>query len=300
VLRVLEVAETRPETRILATGARQHGLVTTAQVLAVGWSSDVIAGRVRSGWLRRRHRGVYLVGPLESPDTPAMAAVLAAGPGSLISHYPAAVLWGVRPLVPGPMHITTEAGGRSRPGIIVHRAALHPQDATLRHGIPVTSAARTLLDFATTAPMSDLDRATNEARILHLVSDRSLNEQLSRYPHHRGRAALRQAMRPEPKLTRSEAERLMLALIRKARLPEPETNARVGTWEVDALWRDAGLVVEFDSYTFHSSRSSFERDRRKDRELQALGYTVLRFTWRELTDEPEAVVAAISRALALR
>jgi hypothetical protein len=112
---------------------------------------------------------VYLVGPLESPDTPAMAAVLAAGPGSRISHYPAAVLWGVRPLVPGPTHITAEAGGRSRPGIIVHRAALHPQDATRRHGIPVTSAARTLLDFATTAPRSDLDRATNEARILHLV-----------------------------------------------------------------------------------------------------------------------------------
>jgi very-short-patch-repair endonuclease len=92
----------------------------------------------------------------------------------------------------------------------------------------------------------------------------------------------------------------MLALLRKARLPEPETNARVGTWEVDALWRKAKLVVEIDGYTVHSTRRSFERDRRKDRDLQALGYTVLRFTWRELTDEPEAIVAAISRALALR
>jgi very-short-patch-repair endonuclease len=92
----------------------------------------------------------------------------------------------------------------------------------------------------------------------------------------------------------------MLALIRKARLPEPETNTRIGPYEVDALWPDHNLIVEFDSYTVHATRRSFERDRRKDRDLQALGYTVLRFTWRELTDEPEAVVAAISRALALR
>jgi predicted transcriptional regulator of viral defense system len=90
---VLEVAETRPEVGILAVAARQHGLVTTAQLLAVGWSKDVITGRVRSGWLRRRHRGVYLVGPLQTPHTQAMAATLATGPGAVLSFDPAAVVW---------------------------------------------------------------------------------------------------------------------------------------------------------------------------------------------------------------
>jgi Transcriptional regulator, AbiEi antitoxin len=91
-LMVLEVAETR---RILAAAGRQHGLVTTGQLVAYGWSHDVIAGRMRGGWLTRVYQGVYLVGPLETPHTAAMAAVLATD--GIVSSYPAAVLWDWRP-----------------------------------------------------------------------------------------------------------------------------------------------------------------------------------------------------------
>ena len=86
-------------------------------------------------------------------------------------------------------------------------------------------------------------------------------------------------------------------MIRAARLPAPETNVQLHGFEVDLLWRDQKLVVEIDGYAFHSTRRSFERDRRKDRELGAKGYRVLRLTWRELTDEPEATVAAVAAAL---
>ncbi len=78
----------------------------------------------------------------------------------------------------------------------------------------------------------------------------------------------------------------MLALIRSATLPEPRRNAPVGGWEVDFLWPDHGLVVEIDGYAFHSGRRAFERDRRKQAELQDLGFEVLRFTWRQITKEP--------------
>jgi very-short-patch-repair endonuclease len=285
---------------VLAFARDQHGVISSAQLVAAGISPRWVQRRVDRGWLRRLHRGVYLAGPLEAEHSLAMAATLAAGPGALISHYPAAVLWVLRPRCEGPMEITIVGRDRrNRDGIRIHVVnSLHPQDASRRHGIPVTSAARTLLDLAATAPTRDVERAVNEAQIHHRVSTHSLNEQFSRYPRHRGTAALKLAMRPEPKLTRSKAERLMLDLIRKARLPEPETNARVGTYEVDVLWREQKLVVEFDSYAFHSSRRSFERDRRKDRELNALGYTVLRFTWRELVHEHEAVVATLATALA--
>ena len=105
----------------------------------------------RRGWLRRIHRGVYLVGPLETPHTSAMAAVLAVGDGALLSHYPAAVLWGLRPARAEPMHVTVVAATSAADGFTVHRVAhLHPHDATRKHGIPVTSPARTLLDLATT------------------------------------------------------------------------------------------------------------------------------------------------------
>ncbi len=286
---------------MVAFARGQHGVVSSEQVARAGLGAQWVRNRVNTGWLLRFHRGVYLVGPLETAHTRLMAATLAAGPGALISHHPAAVLWEWRPPAEGPIDVTIPGRkARHRDGIRIHTTTLHPHDITRRHGIPVTSAARTLLDLAATTTADELDRALNEARLQHRVSSRSLNEQFSRYPHHRGTAALKAAIPQEPKLTRSKAERLMLDLIRKARLPTPEANVRIGGFEADLLWRDQKLVVEFDSWTFHSTRRAFERDRRKDRELQALGYRVLRFTWRELTTEPEAVVAAITRALTAR
>ena len=91
------------------------------------------------------------------------------------------------------MHVI--ASGRSRPGLVVHHTTLHPQDITRRHGIPVTSAARTILDLAATEPTAELERALNEAGLQRRVSPHSLNEQFSRYPRHRGTAALNKAAR---------------------------------------------------------------------------------------------------------
>ena len=291
----------RADREVFAVAGRQHGAITVGQLAEAGLSHDAVAHRVKRGWLRRKYRGVYLVGPLETPHTNAMAAVRAVGDGALLSHYPAAVLWGLRPPRTEPMHVTVVGRDVRSTEFAVHRVAhLHPHDATRRHGIPVTSPARTLLDLATTASHKDLDRATNEARVLHLVTDLSLNEQFSRYPRHRGTQAVRAAMRTDPALTRSEAERRVLDLIRRAQLPAPEANVMLHGHEVDLLWREQRLVVEIDGFAFHSSRRSFERDRRKDRELSAKGYQVLRLTWREVTKEPEATVAAVATALRRR
>ena len=285
---------------ILALARRQHGVVAARQIVAAGVSRDVLRHRVSTGWLRRRHRGVYLVGPLETPFSAAMAAVLAYGDGALLSHHPAAVLWGLRPTPAHTMHVTVVASGlKSRDGIRAHRTRhLHPDDATRHHGIPVTSPARTLLDLATTLSPTTLARATDEARVHRLVTDYSLNEQFERYPTHRGTRALSDAIRHEPKLTRSEAERRLLELIRAARLPDPQTNVRVDHYEVDVLWPDHHLVVEVDGYAFHSMRSAFERDRRRDAELIARGFRLTRVTWRQITEEPESVIATLAVQLA--
>jgi len=145
---------------VFAAARRQHGVVSTTQLLAAGWDKDAIARRVASGYLRRLHHGVYLVGPLQSPHARAMAAVLATD--GIVSSYPAAVLWDWRPPREGPMHVI--AAGRSRPGITVHHTTLHPTDITRRHGIPTTSAARTLLDLAATDPPPSWNaRSTRQA-----------------------------------------------------------------------------------------------------------------------------------------
>jgi very-short-patch-repair endonuclease len=101
----------------------------------------------------------------------------------------------------------------------------------------------------------------------------------------------------EPGLTRSEAERRLQRIIRAARLPRPVTNVRVAGWEVDAFWPRERLIVEVDGYAYHGNRAAFERDRRKDAALTAAGYTVIRITWRQLKDEPLAVVALVARLL---
>ena len=95
--------------------------------------------------------------------------------------------------------------------------------------------------------------------------------------------------------TRSELERRFNWAMRKAGLPVPLANEDVLGEEVDFVWREHGLIVEVDGWRFHSHRIAFERDRSRDAELQLGGYTVLRFTWRQLRDEPATVAARVAR-----
>jgi very-short-patch-repair endonuclease len=167
-------------------------------------------------------------------------------------------------------------------------------------GVPITTPARTLLDLAAVAHPRHLEQAVAEAERRRLASRRGLAALLARYPGRPGSRAVRALLEADarPALTRSEAERRFLVLIRSAGLPAPDVNVRVGDVEVDFLWREAGLVTEVDGYAFHSDRAAFENDRRRDAELAARGLTVIRVTWRQLVDEPEAVVVRIGQALA--
>ena len=216
-----------------------------------------------------------------------MAAVLAVGNDAAVSHRSAAALWEILPPADEDVDVTVTRGHpRSRPGIRVHRT--RRLEHSLNAGVRVTTPLRTIQDLGSTVGSRDLERAIEEAQVRRLVTRQEVDLLGS------------SGARPEPSLTRSEAERRLLALIRAARLPPPRTNTRVGRYEVDFLWADQRVVVEVDGFAFHSSRAAFERDRARDRDLQLSGYTVLRFTWRQLVDEPEAVVAAIAAALARR
>jgi very-short-patch-repair endonuclease len=278
---------------VRSLAARQQGLVTRGQLVALGIDKKGIDRRVRDGRLTRLHRGVYLAAPLPAQFTPEMAAVLACGPTAVLSHHSAAALHGIRPREERDVHVTVTGGQpRSRPGIRVHRA--RALESIRRHGIPVTTPARTLLDLATVLPRRDLERAVEEAQLRRLVSRRAL---IDAQTGHHGTPALHAALVDEPRLTRSEAEAELLRLIRAAGLPTPLTNARVGRYEVDFLWPEHGLVVEMDGFAYHSSRHAFERDRLRDADLQSLGLRVIRVTWRQL-QQPEALVARLAAALA--
>ena len=266
---------------IAALAARQCGVVTVAQLLDAGLGRNAVAHRVAHGRLTRLHRGVYRVGPIEAPYGREMAAVLATG--GALSHHSAAGVWGFRPPHDGDVHVTAQ--GRTRQGIRVHRSA--SLNAEVHLGLRLTTPARTLHDLAPLLPQHDLDRAVEETVIRGLATAADLQS----------RPALRAATIVEPRLTRSEAERRLVKLIRAARLPTPTTNVRVAGWEVDAFWPRHRLIVEVDGYAYHGNRAAFERDRRKDAALIAAGYRVVRITWRQISDEPHATVALLARLL---
>ena len=165
------------------------------------------------------------------------------------------------------------------------------------NGIPLTLPARTLLDLAATETQRDLERALSEARVLKLVSDKQLLHAIDRTPSRKGTKALRVLLDHGPAITRSEAERRLLKLIRDANLPLPLTNVRLHGHTVDFCWPENRLIVEFDGFAFHGHRRAFERDRKRDRTLVAAGYRVIRITWRQLTDESLAVIASVAQAL---
>jgi very-short-patch-repair endonuclease len=287
------------DARMSALAARQHGVVSTAQLTALGLGRHAIAHRVATGRLTRLHRGVYRVGPISHPLTSPMAATLACGPTAVLSHHSAAALLNIRKPQPGPIDVTVTTGqSRMRDGIRVHRTrTLESHEVTRHHGIPTTTAARTLLDLATRLNARDLTRAVEEAQVQRHLDEAALAEAVERAGRRPGAAALKAALMTESKLTRSEAERRLLELIRAAELPEPRTNARVGGYEVDVLFPGDRLVVEVDGFAFHGGRHAFERDRRKDAHLTAEGFRVVRVTWRQLAGTPEAVVATLARSL---
>jgi hypothetical protein len=247
----------------LAVG--QLGLVTRAQLQAHGLTTHAIAGRVEARRLRVLHRGVYRVGPVVAPYARELAAVLACGPQAVLSHRSAGWLWQLLP-DPGnehPVDISLIQGERGRrPNLRRHRARLHATEVTVRGFIPVTVPGRTVIDLAALLETHELEGVLARAERSGLLERGELLT-VSRRP---GAPRLRALLENDsaPALTRSEAERRFLILIRKAQLPAPETNARVGAFEVDFFWRRERLIVEVDGYAYHGVRRKFEGDRRRD------------------------------------
>ena len=163
-------------------------------------------------------------------------------------------------------------------------------------GVPVTSVARTICDLAATEDAKDVEHAFQEALYRRIVSERALAAILKREPNRRGAAVIRALLR-DPRLTRSEKERVLLRLLAQAQLPKPVTNVRLHGYLVDAYWPEYGLVLEFDGWQAHGHRSAFETDRKRDQVLLANGLRVIRVTDRQLVREPVAVAARIAMAL---
>lgn len=293
-----------PVAQLKALAVQQQGVISRPQILGLGLSRHWIDLHLKKGWLELVHRGVYRVGPVEALHQREMAALLVCGAGAVLSHMSAAALWELLPPSDArePITVSTVRNLRGRrSGVRVCRVmSLGPDEITCLGGLQLTTPARTLLDLAGALSARALEQAVARADRQRLLDRSQLGVLLARYPRRPGRRRLRAVLASldGPDLTRSEAEERFVALIRKVGLPLPRTNVLVSGFEVDAFWQEERLVVEIDGFAFHSARAAFENDRHRDGVLTAAGFRVLRVTWRQLTQEPEAVMVRLARALA--
>ncbi|MGH2841125.1 MAG: DUF559 domain-containing protein [Solirubrobacteraceae bacterium] len=197
--------------------------------------------------------------------------------------------------------------GRQRAGIVAHRGqGLLPRDSDTVDGIRCTSVARTLLDLAEVVDRRGLERAIDRAEQLRVLDMRAISDVLDRSNGRRGAAILRAVLAEHyaaSTLTASELEERFLLICLTAAVPRPDVNAWIALpdntgYRADFLWRTQRLIVEVDGHATHRTRQAFEQDRRRDQRLTLAGYRVVRFTWRQVTEEPERVAAILRELLA--
>ena len=283
--------------------AAQYGVITRRQLEGIGLCESTIDRRVAMGRLRPVFRAVYQVGPILARHGRELAGALACGPDAALSHRTAAVIWECIPPSTSSdvVDVTVPVGTRRRlPGICAHRSGnLAASDVMQHESLPITTPVRTLFDLAIVVPVGELERAIALAERSGLASAARILERVNRSPGHAGTSIIRRVLNAEmaPAFTRSEAEALMLELMRRGRLKKPQVNKRLCGYEVDFFWPEERLVVEVDGFAYHASKRLFARDRRRDAELTASGYRVLRITWDDLTKHPEATLVTLAQAL---
>ncbi len=283
---------------MVALGLRQHGNVSRQQLIKLGFGPTAIAGRVQGGELHRSHLGVYSLGrPAATALERAAAALLACGPTAALSHSSALALWGLRSRWPSRFDVTVTVDRRPS-GISVHLCrTLIRRDFRTRHGIRVTSPARTLLDCAPGLTDRALARAVNDMLLAKQLRPDQLQDIIRRNPKVPGAPRLRPFAGGDTGPTRSELEDAFLAFCKRFKLPRPKVNIKIGEYEVDFYFEAARLIVELDGYAYHSDRTAFERDRTRDLDAKADGRETVRITHRQITREPTRLAARLHTIL---
>ncbi len=284
--------------RLVGVAARQFGVISFAQLQACEASKGMIARATARGWLHKVFPRVYAVGnPSLTVAGLHAAALLYAGPGAALSHVSGGWWLGMLYNRPGAIHVSTPRQVAPLKGICLHR----PKELgrIMHAGLPVTPAARVLLDIATQVPFNDLRTALAQAAHLRYLDLAAVQRTLGR--GHTGATVVREAMArhlPQLARTRSGLERAFLFRCERHEIAIPEVNVRVGRWEVDALFRDAGLAVELDGDGAHGHEVAVDRDRRKELDLRAAGLTVVRYSNDQVKKTPEAVARDLTSTLA--
>jgi very-short-patch-repair endonuclease len=287
--------------------AGQDGLVTLQQARDAGVTDGQVRRRLRtSEWRRVRHGVFVIAGAPPSWEQTILAAVLAAGPGAVASHWSAAMLHGFPDASKGRPEVTAPPGRNPKiRDLRIHRPALLPDyDVRVVDGIPVTSYARTLVDCTGVMSLGQIARALDAGLVRHDVTLWSVERTLSVLGQAPGRHpsklwTLLGERGVETGLGESRPEMRVFRVIESSDLPAPTQQHQVrfggDRFRLDLAYPEAKLAIEYDGWDTHRTRSAFDADRRRDRILQVNGWVVLRLTSKTSDAEIVETVRAFVR-----
>lgn len=296
--------------RVAKVATAQGGVVSLDQLEREGVSPKVAADRGRSRSYHRVHRGVYAVGHQSlSRGARLRAALLACGEGAVISHGTAAAFHRLFDEWPHFVDVTVPVeAGRKIDGIRCRRCRYpEPEEVEVRHGIAVTTLARTLVDLAGILDLAVLRKVVGRAAIRRKLDLQASDIAIYNAKGRRGLRKLELALLPyrtkDGKVpdVRSDFETLVLPQLFDQGMSRPTTNAPIHIdgerFLIDFLWEKERVIVETDGRETHETPTAFQDDRRRDQFLAAAGYRVLRVTWNQIQGDTAGVLERISRAL---
>jgi very-short-patch-repair endonuclease len=297
--------------RIVRAAWSSHLIVSRAQLLAIGCSERQIDYRLEKGSLWRTFTRAYAVGaPPRTWRALWQAAVLSAGPGSMLAGEAAAALLGITDKRCHTIDVQRSRGRNRRErtppesgwaiDLNVWTRSNLPEQAAVVDGIALLPVPELLVDLSGRVPPRRLEALVSGASQKGHLDEGVVARTLAQGKGQKGIAALRYQLRywdPEMRKALSVLESKFIALCRKHGIPVPETNEWICGLLVDFVWRDLKVVVEVDGFTFHADRAAFERDHDRAALLMRSGYLRLTFTWRQVVEDPESVVEAVLAAL---
>jgi very-short-patch-repair endonuclease/predicted transcriptional regulator of viral defense system len=278
--------------RLTRLAAKQHGVISRDQAKVCGVAGTTINRRLQTGTWERLYPGVYRLGGTPGTWRQSLkAACLAMGEGVAVSHLSAAGLFEIVGFPARGIELSVPRARRRMRGIKVHRPiSLKRVDVTTLDAISVTTPARTLIDLATCVDADLLEEALDDALRRGLVQLPRLKRRMTELG---ARTVLKDLVEERAHgVTESNLEIRVLRALRAAGLPKPSIQHHIGRYRADLAYPDAHIVIECDSYRFHSGRRRFDADRARRNVLTARGWTVLHATWRDV-EQLVATVAAL-------
>ena len=303
-----DVTSRRSWRAVAGLATTHRGYVSVAQLRESGVSRDAERWAIREGRLFIRPGKIYLVGhQYTAPDSRFVAALVAVGPGSTVSHRPAAAIWGLMRWT-GDIDVTASIRSRGPRGVVVHHGSLNQRyEVTHRHGFAVTTLRRTIVDLAAVLDEPRLAAVINEAAIKGWLTKPFVRRLDAAMTGRRGAVALRRVLAARDRSdgwTRSSLEDAFAEFARESGLGRYERGKYVDIGdgdirECDAMWRTQRVMVELDYLPIHETGYVPYRDRRRDRRLTAAGWRVFRITGDDLDHHRSETASDLRAALGI-